>query len=498
MLLSSAMEKVKTETSEGDGRVKEDGDSMRKEVHINQCDQCEASFRKPSDLIRHIRTHTGERPYSCDICEKKFTVKSTLRTHMKVHVGGKNLICHVCQSMFSSKTSLKVHMRLHTGALPYKCDHCEKRFRTPANRKSHVQSVHLKSQPETAEDEMVPLTISAESLAAALEQVSRSGAPLVGATVQLQLHGHGFESALTQLQIDEDLLSQLRKGENINITISKEQLNNETLSQPAVEEVDKEATLPDKESDVFISNLTEGEVILQPGAGTDKPVVVSVKANEFEGEGEVVSGDQCFLISSDKVDAAPVRTDPILLVPEAGDQLLSGLEVPEVSAQFPEAAPVEASDVIGRMELSGLAQVYICPWCDSVFRSERERADHLLSLHGIEVRDDSGQTEVVAQEASEDRERVCHVCDKAFNKPSQLVRHMRVHTGERPFACLMCKKSFNQKNTLQIHMKKHTGERPHVCPHCQYAFSQKGNLKTHILRSHSTETKFKTTDISVD
>ena len=495
MLLSSALEKVKTESSEGEGRVKGDSDALRKEVHINQCDQCDASFRKPSDLIRHIRTHTGERPYSCDICEKKFTVKSTLRTHMKVHVGSKNLICHVCQSMFSSKTSLKVHMRLHTGALPYKCDHCEKRFRTPANRKSHVQSVHLKPEANKDEGEMVPLTISAESLASALEQVSRSGAPLVGATVQLQLHGHGFESALTQLQIDEDLLSQLRKGENINITISKEQLNND--KDTPIEEVDKEATHSVKDSsDVFISNLEEG-VMLQPGAGSDKPVVLSVKPSELEAE--AVSGDGCFLVSSDKADTSAGRTDPILIVPEAGDQLLSGLEaVAEVSAQFPEAAPVEASDVMERMELSGLAQVYICPWCDSVFRSERERSDHLLSLHGIEVRDDTGQAEVVPQEANEAREKRCHVCDKTFTKPSQLVRHMRVHTGERPFACLMCKKSFNQKNALQIHMKKHTGERPHVCPHCEYAFSQKGNLKTHIMRSHSTEANFKTTDISVD
>ena len=140
-------------------------------------------------------------------------------------------------------------------------------------------------------------------------------------------------------------------------------------------------------------------------------------------------------------------------------------------------------------------QVYICPWCDSVFRTEKERKEHLLTSHGIEVKEDQHQDDA-APEASDQKEKVCNVCDKKFLKPSQLVRHMRVHTGERPFACLMCRKSFNQKNSLQIHMKKHTGERPHVCPYCQYAFTQKGNLKTHIQRNHSSLEK--PSELSVD
>lgn len=222
MLLSSAVEKVKAE--------KEGESSVEKETYAHQCDQCDVSFKKPSDLVRHVRTHTGEKPYGCEKCDKRFAVKSTLRTHMKVHTGGKSLVCHVCQSLFASRTSLKVHMRLHTGSLPYKCPNCDQRFRTPAHRKTHVSNQcgtgkEIAAEKDKKGEDMIPLTISAESLTAALEAVSSSGAPLVGATVQLQLHGQGFESALTQLQIDEELLSQLRKGENINISISRTQLN---------------------------------------------------------------------------------------------------------------------------------------------------------------------------------------------------------------------------------------------------------------------------------
>ncbi len=33
--------------------------------HRNACTKCGKSFKKPSDLIRHERVHTKEKPYSC-------------------------------------------------------------------------------------------------------------------------------------------------------------------------------------------------------------------------------------------------------------------------------------------------------------------------------------------------------------------------------------------------------------------------------------------------
>ena len=72
-------------------------------------------------------------------------------------------------------------------------------------------------------------------------------------------------------------------------------------------------------------------------------------------------------------------------------------------------------------------------------------------------------------------------CSDGFNTRFSLKRHLKMHTGEKPYPCTQCPKSFAEKSTLVRHLRIHTGERPFQCtwPSCTRSFSDRTNVRRH-------------------
>ncbi|XP_003922655.1 early growth response protein 4 isoform X1 [Saimiri boliviensis] len=76
-------------------------------------ESCVRSFARSDELNRHLRIHTGHKPFQCRICLRNFSRSDHLTTHVRTHTGEKPFACDVCGRRFARSDEKKRHSKVH-------------------------------------------------------------------------------------------------------------------------------------------------------------------------------------------------------------------------------------------------------------------------------------------------------------------------------------------------------------------------------------------------
>lgn len=84
--------------------------------------------------VKLLERQLQDQQYLCKICHLEVRSVNTLRRHQRLHdAGGQLYACHYCKYTSLDKSSLIRHLRTHNGERPYQCTICKYAFTTKAN-----------------------------------------------------------------------------------------------------------------------------------------------------------------------------------------------------------------------------------------------------------------------------------------------------------------------------------------------------------------------------
>ncbi|KAH8369177.1 hypothetical protein KR009_003340 [Drosophila setifemur] len=176
------------------GRPKKIGISEKRpkaSLTVFFCDQCGKNITGKSSFDRHLRKHSGFRPYQCGLCPARFLSAGELKGHQVMHTGDRNFpcrycdrsyvnysgrlrherthtndrpfACHQCGKTFTNSYILKNHMLIHTGERLFRCELCQRSFARPTHLNTHYRSNTHKHNVDKANTESHALQEQSQS-----------------------------------------------------------------------------------------------------------------------------------------------------------------------------------------------------------------------------------------------------------------------------------------------------------------------------------------------
>ncbi|XP_064643936.1 uncharacterized protein LOC135497880 isoform X2 [Lineus longissimus] len=384
-----------------------------------KCPFCGIQKKSPSDLERHLRSHTGEKPFVCQVCKKEFKAKRSVQYHEYMEHGIESKETNLMDRYRERKIRMAMEKKVASDYLRFGA---RKRGRLlnsyNAFNDTGAAGLDIKTEPEdwsffSGTDELDDEIKMERGNSDPSKKINGpeidNRLPLVEGTSNAGMHFGvnpdqnrngvadadcnvvSFESSLGQL-VESEFKMFGKKTVSENSADGKSDLNST-----------QEKTFPtpfedDDSNDSMIFIDKNGTAFVDQDSFDDQ-TSQSVQSLSFNPDGSYNFGSAQMNSDNQSTPSGSVA-DNTMMVDQESNTIVLDLETVQLETGI-----------------------------DVTNMTKEEKRAYFLS------------------------KRTCLHCGKVCPKPSDLKRHLLVHTGERPYKCRACDRAFKSKGSLQYHEK---------------------------------------------
>uniref|UniRef100_A0A671M2I2 C2H2-type domain-containing protein n=1 Tax=Sinocyclocheilus anshuiensis TaxID=1608454 RepID=A0A671M2I2_9TELE len=416
---------------------------------------CGKTFRLRAQLNAHLRSHSDEKPFKCDNCGKAFKYTWNLNKHKREQCSQKivpqekssvpdsklppKFKCPICFHVFKysynrtrhlRQQCLNEYMKKGKGKIgdKYRCPLCKDVFTVASNRNRHIKQTCIKLKLYTAKgkvkqrkeleelnstkkkDKESPLTVSSQKALqykctfCPAEYSSKSG--FYGHLAKHKLLGHAKKAI------------KHKRGNAVNLKSSSS-----PGQRPTSQECADDTRLP-------FSCRFCGRAFASPDS-----LKKHLRLHKGNKPFRCLDCGKNFVLPSIGDLLEHRQSHPkkgMLKCPDCPLQfkfpvfLLRHVAVHERRRKLKELLPPKDQATPQKVQ-EIYKEEFKCGLCQEAFIDSKALSEHCL-------------THMPGPSASK-----CQFCKRHFSSRTGLIRHIRLHTGEKPFPCLTCGRHFHRK-----------------------------------------------------